>query len=271
MKQKYDQLEKSAKQWNEEENSDFWDVSYKEDTHTGNKLRSREKKVLEYLDSLHLKKCSKVLDLGCGAGVTSSKIYNRGFNVVGVDISRPLCDLAVKNCEKIRTKSNKAKFKFIVGNAEQLDFPDNSFDCVVGLGFLQYLEHPDACLREVYRVLKPKGHFIITQRNVYGISSMDGSIKLCRSLIYLMGFKYEVHKLWKIKKNALSFGRMKKLIEDSNLKIIKYDGAGYLTKKSVLFPRLAKRLDEYLQKANDTKKIPGIYKFGNSVVFLAKK
>lgn len=209
--------------------------------------------------------------MGCGAGVTSSKIYSRGFNVVGLDISRPLCELAVKNCERARTKSNKAKFKFIVGNVEKLDFPDNSFDCVVGLGFLQYLEHPDACLREVYRVLKPGKYFIITQRNVYGISSLDGPLKLVRALIYLMGFKYEVHKLWKIKKNALSFGRMKRMIERSGLKILSYDGAGYLTKKSVLFPSWAKRLDEYLQKANDTRKIPGIYRFGNSVVFLAKK
>lgn len=271
MKKGYDQLTQSAKQWNEEQDPNFWETSYEEDTHTGHKLRSREKKVLEYFDSLNIKKGSKVLDLGCGAGVTSAKIYSRGFNIIGVDISSPLCNLADKNCEKVKTSGNKTKFKFIVGNAEKLDFPDNSFDCVIGLGFLQYLEFPDACLREVYRVLKPGGYFIITQRNIYGISSLDGPLKLCRALIYLMGFKYEIHKLWKIKKHALSFGRLKKLIEDSNLKIIKYDGAGYLTKKSVLFSSLAKKLDEYLQKANDTRKIPCIYKFGNSVVFLARK
>lgn len=311
MNEKYNQLTQSAKQWNEEEDPVRWDVSgYDENTYSGHKLRSRERKVLQYLDSLNLKKGSEILELGYGAGVTSAKIYSREFNIVGVDISRPLCELAIKNCEKVKTKDNKAKFGFLVGNAEKLEFPDNSFDCVVGLGFLHYLEYPDLCVKEVYRVLKPGGYFIITQRNMYGVNKLDGPLKLARTSSYLLfNRRYELrwqdtflihpvltfatlvspfsnsikkfrmkfikHKnlIKKINKNALSFYRLKKMIEASGLKIIKYDGAGYLTKKIIrLFPRrLSEKLGNYLQKLSDKRKIPYMYKFGNSVVFLAQK
>lgn len=311
MDKKYNQLTQSAKQWNKEEDPIFWDVAYyQKNTFAGHKVGSRERKVLQYLDNLNLKKGSRILELGYGAGVTSAKIYSRGFDIVGVDISQPLCELAIKNCEKVKTDDNKAKFEFLVGNAEKLEFPDNSFDCVVGLGFLHYLEYPDSCVKEVYRVLKTGGYFIITQRNMYGINKLDGPLKLARTLSYpLFNRRYELrwqdtflihpvltfatlaspfsnsikkfrtrfikHKnlVGKINKNALSFDRLKKMIEASGLKIIKYDGAGYLTKKIIiLFPiKLFEKLDSYLQKLSDERKIPSMYKFGNSVVFLAQK
>lgn len=304
---KYDQLNQSIKKWNEEEDLARWEIHYQEDSYNGNRLRAREKKLLKYLDDLNLKKGAKILELGYGAGITSSKIYSRGFNIIGIDISDKLCKLAIENCKQRYDKKNKTKFEFKIGNAEKLEFKENTFDCVVGLGFLQYLEKPMSCMKEAYRVLKPKGYFIITQRNMYGISSLDGPIKLIRSLFYLLtNRRYELRwqdtvlfypilllatltspiskymkKLKKsliqhkriglVKKNALSFGRMRKMIKKANFRILRYDGAGYLTKKYKLFPKLARKLDNYLQNASDKKSIPNIHKFGNSSVFLAQK
>lgn len=306
---KYNQLTRSSQQWNEEEDPLYWEKSYNENTYPGHKLRSREKKVLQYLDSLNLKKESKILELGYGAGVTSAKIYSRGFNITGIDISNNFRDLAAKNCKKVKAKDNKSKFKFIVGNAEKLEFKDNRFDCVIGIGFIHYLEDPDKCLKEVYRILKPGGYFIISQRNMYGINKLDGPLKIIRTLPYiLVNRKYELRwqdtaliypiitfvtiasffsnsmkglklkltkhrKMGEIRKIALSFTRLKEMIEASELKIIRYDGAGYLTKKLIiLLPRqVSQKLDDYFQRLSDTRKISGMYKFGNSVIFLSQK
>ncbi len=303
----YDQNQQAIKKWNEEKDLDRWEKHYYEDNYNGNRLRRREEKVLEYLDSLKLPKEANVLELGYGAGMTSAKIYARGHNLVGIDISNKLRDIAIRNCQQALADNTKGSYRFIIGNAEKLDFPDNHFDCVVGLGFLQYLQFPEACFREVKRVLKPGGHFILAQRNMYGISSIDGPLKWMRSLFYLTtGRRYELrwqdtplfqipylfsavlspvsakakkfkeslqqHKqIGLVRKNALSFGRLKKLFEQEQLNVVRYDGAGYLTKKRAWFPSLAKKIDVSLQSASDDKKLPGIHRFGNSVVFLAQK
>lgn len=304
---KNSQLSRSAKKWNEETDLVRWEKHYFEDSYNGNRLRAREKKVLEYLDCLNLPKRSKILELGYGAGITSAKIYSRGFDLTGIDISSKLQKLAIKNCKRVKDKASGAVFKFGVGNAEKLDFSDNSFDCVVGLGFIHYLAYPLSCLKEAYRILKPKGYFIITQRNMYGISSVDGPIKWARSLYYLAtNQRYELRwqdtfliypflalstlasplskKMKKLKhdlvqhkriglvrKKAISFSRLKKNIKKSGLVIVKNGGAGYLTKKNVLFPKTAKRLDAYLQRLSDSKEESALHKVGNSVVFLAQK
>lgn len=298
------QIDVVKKQWNEEKDLNRWDRFYYQNDHHGSKLRSREKKILEFLDNLHLKKGVHILELGYGAGRTSAKILGRGFNITGVDISKQLCKLAIKNCSKVNTK---AKFKMTVGNVEELIFPDNYFDCVVGLGFLQYLDYPNKCLKEVHRVLKPNGYFIIAQTNIYGVSKIDSFLKLVRAVIYLITQKrYEIRytdkpfiwfvlgfatltsgmfssmkklriylitqsKVGFVKRNALSLLRLKKMIEKAHLKVIRRAGAGYLTKKSKYFPEIAKKLDKYLQGISDRKKKTLIHHFGNGVVLVAKK
>jgi ubiquinone/menaquinone biosynthesis C-methylase UbiE len=298
-----EQLQQSIKKWNEEEDLSRWESYYHEDSYHGHRLRSREEKLLQFLDSLPLKKKAKVLELGYGAGMTSAKIVSRGFDLTGIDISNKLRDIAINNCKKAK---GSGTFKFLIGNAERLDFPDNSFDCVVGLGFIHYLENPLQCLKEVKRVLKPNGCFIITQRNMLGISSMDGPLKWMRAAYYGVGRRrYELRwqdtpiaypilglativsplskrmkklqfmvrqhkKIGLVRKNALSYTRMKRLIELSGLTIVNSSGAGYLTKKNKLFPKAAERLNQYLQHLNDSG-TQWIKKFGNSVVFLAQK
>ena len=182
----HDQLKQSIKQWNEEVEFTSWKYYYKQDNLFGKRLQARKNKVLEFFDSLNLKKGAKVLELGYGAGITASKIYSRGHNIIGVDVSHNLQKLAVKNCTKVKTKHNKAKFKFKIGNAEQLEFPDNHFDVVIGLGFLPYLQYPSPCIKESRRVLKPGGHLIVGQRSMYGISNLDHPLKWIRTLVYLM-------------------------------------------------------------------------------------
>lgn len=303
----YNQNQQAVKKWNEEKDLSRWERHYHEDNYNGNRLRRREEKVLEYLDSLKLPKGAKILELGYGAGMASAKIYARGYDLVGIDISNKLRDIAVKNCRKAATINAGGNYEFLIGNAEKLDFSDNYFDGVVGLGFLQYLQFPEACFKEVKRVLKTNGYFILAQRNMYGISSIDGPLKWIRSLFYLttkrryelrwqdtpvfyipylfsvglsqVSSKTEKYKeslqqhrrIGLVRKNAWSFGRLKRLFQQEQLEIVRYGGAGYLTKKSVLFPSLAKKIDVSLQSASDEKKIPGIHKFGNSVVFLAQK
>ncbi len=94
-----------------------------------------------------------VLDAGCGDGVLSCLLAKEGIEVTGVDISAPNIEAAKKLAKDwgVEDKTN-----FMVGDAENLAFPDNSFDAVVSSHVLEHLPDFHKGLREVYRVTKKK-------------------------------------------------------------------------------------------------------------------
>ena len=300
----YKQIEKSKKQWQQDDKCSWekWRKNYYEDNYAASRLSAREEKALQFLDDLPLKPEAKVLELGFGGGMTSAKIIERGYSLYGIDISRKLCKLANKVCQNI---NSTPKYHFMVGDAEKINFNSNSFDCVIGLGVLHYLESPEKCLIEIQRVLKPGGFYIVAQRNMYGISSLDNIPESMKVILYLFTdrkyeFRYRdtflleigsiictifspistrmkdlkenilVHKkIGYIKKHAFSYARLKNMLEKANFQILDYVAAGFASEKYYnLFPGLVKSVDKYLQKINEKRKMQ--FKFGNSIVFLAR-
>jgi ubiquinone/menaquinone biosynthesis C-methylase UbiE len=121
-------------------------------TLTAQNLVSRMRFTLEMLGAA-VQPGSKVLDVGCGAGQLVAELNRRGYEAWGVDISEAMVNHAREQYESDR---------FRVADIEQLPFSDNSFDGIVCLGVLEYLNQDDAALREMWRVLKPGGRAIIT-------------------------------------------------------------------------------------------------------------
>jgi ubiquinone/menaquinone biosynthesis C-methylase UbiE len=104
-----------------------------------------------------LKKGMKVLDLGCGPGVTScefAKIVETG-HVTGVDISKDLIDVA--NYQKEQNQCQN--LDFMVGNAYDLNLQAETFDFSYARFFLQHLEEPLKVLHNVKDTLKSGGVF----------------------------------------------------------------------------------------------------------------
>lgn len=102
---------------------------------------------------LGLKKDSVVLDFGCGSGTTAIDVAKKSKRVVAVDISQ-------KQLEKALSKAKKSKLPNIAFVKEDsADFPKNSFDAVVCVGVLEYLDKPKTALRKIFRTLKPGGTF----------------------------------------------------------------------------------------------------------------
>ena len=98
-------------------------------------------------DPLHL------LDFGCGPGENAIRFARAGFRVTGFDI----CEKNIDYCQKLFQKNGWSdKGKFLVTVAEQLPFPDKSFDLIVGIDILHHVDIPLA-IREIKRVLKPGG------------------------------------------------------------------------------------------------------------------
>ena len=101
----------------------------------------------------------KAIDLACGPGITSSAIAELipGGQVLGVDISQELIDVAKANNQK----NPLDNLSFQTGNVYDLDLKENSFDFAYSRFLFQHLEHPVKALRNVLRILKPGGIYCI--------------------------------------------------------------------------------------------------------------
>lgn len=105
----------------------------------------------------------RVLDIGCGAGSVSGELVRRGHEVYGLDIMTKAIDRAQK-------RGIHAEIYDV--NTVPLPFKDGFFDCILALDILEHLFHPLSLLRDMNRVLSPKGfaivflplHFDIRQR-----------------------------------------------------------------------------------------------------------
>ncbi len=97
----------------------------------------------------------RILDVGCGAGYFPVLLGREGYEVTGIDLTEDM----VKNAEKLIEANGpyEREVKALVMDAEDLDFPDESFDVIVTRNLTWTLPHPVEAYREWFRVLKKGG------------------------------------------------------------------------------------------------------------------
>jgi ubiquinone/menaquinone biosynthesis C-methylase UbiE len=103
-----------------------------------------------------LERGARVADLGCGSGVFTDLLRQAGYDCVGLDISPKLIAIGRRRYPSI---------EFVEGDVEHLPFPAASFDGVLLSGLVHHLPDPSRCAAEVFRVLRPGGHFVAFDPN----------------------------------------------------------------------------------------------------------
>jgi ubiquinone/menaquinone biosynthesis C-methylase UbiE/glycosyltransferase involved in cell wall biosynthesis len=102
----------------------------------------------------------RILEVGVGTGLTLP-YYSRASRVVGIDFSEPML-------EKARQRVTEEGLSHVealeVMDAEQMAFPDESFDVVVAQCLVNTVPHAEAALDEFARVLKPGGEIVLLNR-----------------------------------------------------------------------------------------------------------
>jgi SAM-dependent methyltransferase len=102
----------------------------------------------------------RVLEVGCGAAVDLARFAKGGAETTGVDLSPSAIELARANFSQQGLAGD-----FSVADAEQLPFPDASFDLVYAHGVVQYTANPQRLVDECRRVLEPGGQAIFQVYN----------------------------------------------------------------------------------------------------------
>jgi len=107
---------------------------------------------VDYLVS-HLKDSRNVLSVGCGPAAIEGALTEHGFNVTGLDVSREALKCAP---DKVRT---------VACRAEDMEFPASSFDAVIFVASLQFVEDYRKALEKAAQVLRPEGKIILMLLN----------------------------------------------------------------------------------------------------------
>lgn len=106
----------------------------------------------------------KVLEIGCGLGTDGAQFAKAGADYTGIDLTDAAVELARRRFELFDLPGN-----FQTADAENLSFPDESFDLVYSHGVLHHTPDTAKAIREIHRVLRPGGRAIVMlyHRNSY--------------------------------------------------------------------------------------------------------
>ncbi len=117
--------------------------------------------------------CQKVLDAGCGGGRNLVYFMQNGFDVYSIDPNPTAID-AVRSLAQNLAPALPSD-NFTVAAAENMPFGDASFDLVISsavLHFAKDMQHFEAMVQEMWRVLKPGGYLFARLASDIGIETL---------------------------------------------------------------------------------------------------
>lgn len=100
----------------------------------------------------------QILDVGCGTGVVSLLLAELGHDVTGIDFSPEMLAHARK-----KAQDDDCSVDFCAGDAEDLEFADDTFDLVTTRHLIWTLPNPSKAIREWSRVVEPGGRIVLIE------------------------------------------------------------------------------------------------------------
>ncbi len=126
------------------------------------RFRRRFGKVTALIDRLPPKEASRALDVGCGSGMFSHYLAGNGWSVTAIDASPEMI-------EQARASDATHTIQFLNDTIESVALASNSFDLILCLSMLEYIEEDEAAIQKFFQLLKPGGSLVISVPNKAGM------------------------------------------------------------------------------------------------------
>ena len=113
------------------------------------KVAKLQKQVADEVLKLNTEYSGVIADIGCGTGYCSEQLRHRADEIVGIDISPGMLDVA--------REKNIPNTTWVCGDMEKLQLKNESVDGIISSLSIQWSENLSASFAEMYRILKPGG------------------------------------------------------------------------------------------------------------------
>lgn len=157
----------------DEDSTQYVGARYPDEARTCDQLSylTRRRHVLEMLDRIGAR--GRVLDIGCGPGVLTEDLLQRGWQVSGIDLSMGMLAVA----RQTAAKHSGWSVGLAAAQATRLPFRVGSFDAVLCIGVVSYVDDLVALLKEIRNVLRPGGQAIFQISNAWSVSELDARLR----------------------------------------------------------------------------------------------
>jgi ubiquinone/menaquinone biosynthesis C-methylase UbiE len=254
----------------------YWRDVYQEGSLSAHIYRQRQSSVLAMVDQLELPARSRILEVGCGAGLTTVALAGRGYTVDAIDTVGEMLELTRQAAldagvgPQVRTS---------LSSALEINFPAQRFDLVVAMGVLPWLRHPKEALSEMGRVIKPGGHVIVTADNHWCLSQMFDplcfpGLRPARWMIADVLERFGLRTASRPRLYRHTIRHIDTLLLRAGLQKVQGITLGFgpftFFKRSLLTDRIGIKLHEKLQELAG-RQFPGIRSTGTEYVVMARK
>jgi SAM-dependent methyltransferase len=107
------------------------------------------------LSLLPCEQADRLLEIGYGSGIFMPALHERTRSLFGIDVHHRHTDV-----ERSLSRAG-VQAKLLTGDIAGMPFPDRFFDAVIGISCLEFIEDLDQALREILRVIGPRGHLVV--------------------------------------------------------------------------------------------------------------
>jgi len=147
-----------------ESRSSYWDEMYRRRDLYGYIHQQRLSIFLRWAEELALPKGSRILDIGCGAGMATVALAQQGYVVSAMDTAQGMIEQARQHASEAGVGD---RVTTTLGDVHRLAFPSNQFPMVIALGVIPWLPEPEVAIREMARVVKPGGYLLTNTDNLW--------------------------------------------------------------------------------------------------------